>query len=386
MRVRGPLVLALAGICLNVTAVFADPQPSVESNPAEIRAAVERAIPLMEQGAQGTLEERSCFTCHHTAAAVFALDAARQRGFEIDSELFEDMLEQSYQQVRVAADLPRGRERPGDPDMSAWALATLDRAGWTADSQTDRAVDYLLQYNDDLPNWAFRFSRPPTAGSDFTSTWICLRAITRFADDPQQIRAELRAADAETWLKKTPAADTEDRVYKLRCLDLIGYDAAAIRLAAQDVLASQRADGGWAQLPDQESDAYATATALAALVDTRQVAIEDEAWRRGLAYLLGTQLEDGTWFVKTRSPPFQRFYESNFPHGKDQFISYSATAWSVYALVQTLPEDEGFRAPYLTAREGVQAELSRGVAGFAGPPRGGPFRPGFPPSSRGFPR
>jgi hypothetical protein len=51
--------------------------------------------------------------------------------------------------------------------------------------------------------------------------------------------------------------------------------------------------------------------------------------------LLRTQLEDGTWFVRSRAFGFQRYFDAGFPHGTDQFISAAATAWATIALAYT---------------------------------------------------
>ena len=63
-------------------------------------------------------------------------------------------------------------------------------------------------------------------------------------------------------------------------------------------------------------------------------------YRKGVDYLLRTQLEDGTWFVRTRAFGFQPYFETGFPHGRSQFISTVATAWASAALTYTL---EGLR-------------------------------------------
>jgi hypothetical protein len=55
-----------------------------------------------------------------------------------------------------------------------------------------------------------------------------------------------------------------------------------------------------------------------------------------VAFLLKTQRADGTWAIKTRSKPFQPYYESGFPHGKDQFISIAATGWATAALAAAM--------------------------------------------------
>ena len=88
-----------------------------------------------------------------------------------------------------------------------------------------------------------------------------------------------------------------------------------------------------------ESDAYATGSVLTAL-RTAGVAVDDPAYRRGVAFLIRSQLPDGSWYVKSRSKPFQPYYESGFPHGKDQFISITASAWATAALTLALPAEK----------------------------------------------
>ena len=57
------------------------------------------------------------------------------------------------------------------------------------------------------------------------------------------------------------------------------------------------------------------------------------AYQRGIQYLLSSQLEDGSWYVRTRAPAFQPYFDSDFPHGPDQFISAAASNWASMALV-----------------------------------------------------
>jgi hypothetical protein len=90
-----------------------------------------------------------------------------------------------------------------------------------------------------------------------------------------------------------------------------------------------------AQLPTMGSDAYATGQALYAL-KAGDVSTQSEAYRRGAAYLLRTQLDDGTWLVRSRGFGFQPYFETGFPHSRDQFISAAATSWAVMALAYAL--------------------------------------------------
>ncbi len=75
-----------------------------------------------------------------------------------------------------------------------------------------------------------------------------------------------------------------------------------------------------------------------ALHQAGRLATDDPAYRRGVASLLRTQKADGTWFVASRSHPFQLYFESGFPYGKDQFIAVAASGWAAAALALALPE------------------------------------------------
>jgi hypothetical protein len=63
--------------------------------------------------------------------------------------------------------------------------------------------------------------------------------------------------------------------------------------------------------------------------------MSDPALKRGIHFLLKTQLEDGSWYVKSRSVPLQPYFEGGFPHGNDQWISAAATNWAAMALAVT---------------------------------------------------
>ena len=110
-----------------------------------------------------------------------------------------------------------------------------------------------------------------------------------------------------------------------------------LKKSAQALLAEQRADGGWAQMPALESDAYATGQALVALHHAGQLHASDPVYQRGVAFLMRTQHPDGSWFVRSRSNPFQPYKESGFPHGKHQWISAAGTSWAAMALSLSLP-------------------------------------------------
>jgi len=159
-----------------------------------------------------------------------------------------------------------------------------------------------------------------------------MRALWKFGAATDREQISRRRDAAREWLVKTPAKDTEDRVFRLLGLKEAGAPEKEVAAAAFELLQAQRADGGWSQLDKGESDAYATGSALFALHHRGGLKPDSPAFKAGVAFLLKTQQADGTWKVKTRSKPFQPYYESGFPHEKDQFISAAATGWAIAAL------------------------------------------------------
>jgi len=305
----------------------------------EIRKAIDRAIPLLEKGAAGSMRERTCFTCHNLGAPVLALSVARERGFKIDDPQFKAVLDHTEASLRKSRDqYAKGKGQGGQADTAGWALWTLETGGWTPDETTAAVAHYLAVYDREKGYWKNVSNRPPSEASPFTTTFLGIAAMRAFAAGDDKAPGADRIARAKEWLVTARPKDTEDRVFRLRALDYAGAESTETRAAAKELLAAQREDGGWAQLPDGDSDAYATGSVLAALAQAGGVAASDGAYRKGVAWLLRTQKGDGSWHVKSRSKPFQAYFETGFPHEKDQFISSHASSWAVVALALSCPK------------------------------------------------
>jgi hypothetical protein len=306
--------------------------------PSDIRAAVSRSLPLLVKGAVGHRENRTCFACHNQGVPILALTTAKSRGFAIDEgelaaqlRFIADFLERNRENYL------RGKGQGGQVDTAGYALLTLSAGNWQPDATTAAVIEYLLLYQSDIPYWRAASNRPPSEASRFTTTYVGLMGLAGFGLPEQQDRIALRTKAARAWLAETKAEATEDRVFKLLALKAAGAAEAEIAAASQELLATQKSDGGFAQLdsgdaPYTESDAYATGTALYALHTAGGLLTADAAYRRGVSYLLKAQQVDGSWHVVSRSKPFQAYFETGFPHGKDQFISAAASAWATTAL------------------------------------------------------
>lgn len=317
-------------------AALALPNPAPTTPTAkEVRAAVDAALPPLRKGATGHAEQKTCFACHNQALPMLAFATANGRGFAVPPALLKSQAEHVSSFIESnRARFADGRGTGGQVDSAGYALFTLELAGHKPDANTAAVVEFLLKTQPDRDHWRTSGNRPPSEASDFSTTYLAVRAL-KFWGPPAKADATKiakRIDSARAWLLKTPAKDTEDRVFRLLGLKEAGADAKDVAAAAWEVQKAQRADGGWAQLDGGRSDAYATGAALVALHLGGGLKTDAPAYRSGLSYLLKTQRSDGTWLVKSRSKPFQPYYESGFPHEKDQFIAVAASGWATAAL------------------------------------------------------
>ena len=321
-------------------AVSASADDAATAGDAAIAAAISKSLPMLEAGAKGSLEHRKqCFNCHNQGLAIMALTTVRSRGFSIDDAHLK-------QQLQFTADfLTRNRQRyregegqGGQVDTAGYALWALHNGDWMPDETTSAVAEYLLLRQSDREHYAPEAIRPPGEQSPFTSTYVALRGLKVFGLPEQKSRIDSRIEIVRQWLNKSEPTDTEDRVFRLRALALLDPCDEKSQQASQELQSFQRSDGGWAQQAGMESDAYATGTALVALHESGGIATDNTVYQNGLKYLITIQKDDGSWHVVSHCKPFQTYYESGYPHGKDQFISMAAAGWSTTALALALPK------------------------------------------------
>ena len=317
--------------------VFGLSIPAPLAKPDLVEKAVRLAVPQLLAGATGHIEKRSCFACHNQAYPALALVAARKRGMSIPDDFFSSQAEHIAEFLTEnKKHFLAGKGTGGQAATAAYALVTLELAGHKPDDTTAAVAQYLLGFEPTRDYWRMTSNRPPTESSHFTTTYVAMRALRTYGSEEDREKIKERVEAARKWLVRTPVKETEDRVFRLLGLKEAAASEKEIAAAAWELIKTQRADGGWSQLDGGESDPYATGSALVALYEVGGLKADSGAYRAGVDYLLKTQLPDGTWKVKSRSRPFQPYYESGFPHEKDQFISISASGWATAALLNAM--------------------------------------------------
>lgn len=320
------------------TAAMKADVPAPAPKPAEsIRAAVERSVPPLQRADVAFFQRSGCVSCHNNSLTAMMLASARRYKIRVNEEAAED-------QVRnTATYIDSWRERvlqgvpiPGAQDTISYILLGLAAANYKPDASTDALTRFLKNTQRATGEWRMgangRF-RAPIEASEIEVTAASLRALQTYAPkawQPEYQRAVQRAA---AWLAKARPKTTEDQAFQLLGLSWAGANPEALRKQGRELLAKQQPDGGWGQLPNLKSDAYATGEALVALIQAGQADVASAPYQRGARFLINGQLEDGSWYVRSRALAIQPYFDSDFPHGQDQFISAAATNWAVMALI-----------------------------------------------------
>ena len=319
------------------------------------RAAAEKGATLVQRSATTWLEKQTCFSCHHPPMALRVAAVARERGFPFD----ESVARAQFLKTRGLPGAPGAQRSLSSPEATlrgtlgnfasasfgnSTALSALIDFGAKRDDPDLQAVDistqalFIARMQLSDGSWRHGGPRVPVESNDFTWTANAARALEAYGASENAAELNERVGRARTWLLRHTAATTDEKVFRLLGLYWTKADAGEIHQQGEILKREQNRDGGWSQLRNVNSDAYATGLVLVALHASGQLSVSDESYTRGVRYLLSTQEEDGSWLVTKRAVPGTvPWFDTGFPHGKFQTISYVGTAWATIALMYAAP-------------------------------------------------
>jgi ankyrin repeat protein len=312
---------------------IASARPATTRLSATARSAAERSMHVLQKSAVDMLPKGGCIACHAQPVTHMAAMLARERGWNTG----DSFLQQSLQTITsrwITGDqlMLQATEAGGSPDILLYSSVTLAAARVPASWNTDVVVHYLLAKQRAAGNWhGIGASRAPIQDGDFSRTAMSLRTLAAYAIPARKAEIEEHIKRGAGWLAAQTPLSTEDRVMQLLGLHWANANAGLRETRMRELKGLQRPDGGWSQTPHLPSDAYATGQVLYTL---RELGLPpaDAALQRGVAFLVTTQRDDGSWYVPSRAMKIQPYFESGFPYGHDQWISSAATAWAAMGL------------------------------------------------------
>ncbi len=302
-----------------------------------IRSAIQSSLPLIQRADANFIPKAACISCHNDSFAAMAVGAARKSGFQVGRSHFRPA---GQSQHRGPGKTPRllasgllhsggrllrairGELHPNGAGCRALPAGSQHRRRShvpqiASDSRRRVALRDRRPTPAHLLGLYRRSSPSPSAHSSFMPpSWI----------RPPTTRPSSSARRGSP--KPKPPTTT---IESFGCCPGQQGKTSHRKRCASRFLESSAPMAAWSDLDTTESTALATGKSLYAL-QVAGLAASDTAYQRAVQYLLNTQQEDGSWFVRTRAMALQPYFDSGFPHGYNQFISAAGTSWATVAL------------------------------------------------------
>jgi ankyrin repeat protein len=252
---------ALVDLLLKSGATSGIPAASME--PASrrgntIQAAVSTSLPLVQRTDASFVPKAGCVSCHNQSLGAMAVALARKNGFRVDEET-------AARQVKVNAGaltgirdlLHQGFFIPGinaNPGILAYVLLGLDAEGYKPDLSTDAVAMYIQAHQMADGHWAFGpQARPPLCADAIGQTVLAMRGLELYTPRVDKAAFAKSIQLAATWIGESRPRTNYDLVWRLQGLVWGGKSKDAILKARHDLLAVQRSDGGWSDIPSMRA-------------------------------------------------------------------------------------------------------------------------------------
>jgi hypothetical protein len=336
-----PLLISLASSSI----------PTLVASPEQVRQGIERSLPALVKGAEDWKKgnnqvgvdhgrpvlvpgkQAACASCHHVPMTTWCLIEAKKRGFKVDDDVVAE-----FGAWSVAPYLKDPALQPFNQDKFNGAKTSLNTIYLAAflfaapklDEQGTEALKkiaaHLMAKQEKDGSWSSgRTGYEPPIGDN--TEVLTMQALLALATVGQRGLApegwkEIRDR-ALAWLQKNKPGEANQALFlRTQVAQSFGKPDDVPPLL-QQILKQQNADGGWSQVKDRPSDALATGQSLY-LLATAGNDVQGAEIQRGQAFLLRTQLKDGSWWVPSRDKG-----------RKGVAISHYGSGWATLGLLQT---------------------------------------------------
>jgi Squalene-hopene cyclase C-terminal domain/Prenyltransferase and squalene oxidase repeat len=349
MAQKSYFALFFLGLCLSRPALASEPTSIPRATTQQVQQTVERSIGYLRTESAAWLTTRKCAACHHVPMPLWALSEADRQGYAIDKKFVADTTESllgsrdKLMASKIFPDLadpadprPQGRGLNMGLPFLAVAAQSLSLSEGQKHSLKLIAEEIIKKQQPD-GSWEFfaGLRRPPINETQSTdAAWIIMALEGETGlDAPESQRAALSRAIA--WLNAAKLSDIhQDKILKVLMGARSGKPRETMRTTIDELLALQRADGGWSQtVPELKSDAFATGQTLYVL-SLAGYAAERPEIKRGIDFLVATQKPDGSWPMVSRSTP------DGSPGSSKLLtpITCAASSWATLGLARLAPK------------------------------------------------
>ena len=281
-----------------------------------IIAAAEKAVAALQTTAARSraafvrhVSKQDCVSCHQQYLPMAAVGHARNRSIRFDHQAANEQID-SFKKLKGPSfeheGIIQALFHPEPAHTFGYDLFGCVAEGVPPSGRTDAMVHHLVTIQSPDGRWINNIPRPPIQSDDVSATALSIHAIKHYGWQGRKEEFAASIEHARRWLWRVAADTNEQRIFQLLGLHWAGEPAEKLTCLVESLRQEQRKDGGWAQLPTLESDAYATGEALYALAQFVKDPPTDPAWQRGCSFWRGRRMmEPGTW-CGGRFPSSQR--------------------------------------------------------------------------------
>jgi von Willebrand factor type A domain len=283
-------------------------EPDAKSWYGSPREAGQVALDWLEQAATDWPKLHQCFGCHVQAQVIMGQAIALRHDYRVNMDTLRYLVASTRQYQETDGTVP-GDKRLGAGDSSWFSASTSatvfgvlglaygdEATGATTDPDLLKGLDFLLKHQQADGAIPVDRPEPPLLQGDFMTTANTLVALDWAKAHSNDPKYQLAASHAVAWIAAGQPESTQDKVFKILALTRDGSpDQKKLVWPVVEQLASeQQKDGGWKERAQQDgSNALATGQVLYAFKQAG-VSVQSGAFRRGVAYLLKTQVDDGS--------------------------------------------------------------------------------------------
>lgn len=329
---------------------------------AELRGVIDRGLTFLAKDNLAWKESKKCYECHHAPFTIWALNEAKNHGYPVDEKALAEMTSWVVDKDYLGRLLP---ERPAKTDAGPQDAAPKDpgqkepeqklpepkevvfneaplflalgiEAGDTKSTQEGLKRMLVSVVHDQGANGSWKRvneSRPILSSPD-TLTTLAILALS--APNAPDLGEPGKAAQQKAlqWLQATsPDDELQPIALRLILWHRLGRPSAEWEPLVQQLLQAQNADGGWGQLKNAPSDAFATGQTLYALAEAGAKS-NDAAIKKAQSFLGKSQREDGAWAMTSRAIMGNGKVATKF-----EPITHASSAWAVMGLVRSAPQE-----------------------------------------------
>jgi hypothetical protein len=286
----------------------------------------DRAIAFLTREVPMWSVKNKCFSCHNNGDGARALFSALRLGHKVPGQALDDTSDWLIHPERwdKIGDAAGSSDKNLARIQFAAALGDALDAGVVKDREVLGNAAKLVAENQKLDG-SWQVDAPGTIGSPCTygpclATYLARRTLRKA--DEKKYKTAIDKADR--WFERVPVKNVLDAAAVLHALSKLSTPEAAVqrRHCLDLIRKGESKEGGWGPYVNASPEAFDTALVILAMTQYPQETGVTDMVKRGRAFLIKAQQEDGSWPETTRPAGAQSYAQR-----------ISTTAWATLALL-----------------------------------------------------